>query len=120
MNNKIEISAIEYFKTKSRMTKKCVINCQECPLSNLNNGTNFGCAQLEANNPKKAIEIVYNWNKEHPEKTIMQDFFEKFPNAPRGKNGVPICCPNHCGYTDENEGCSEHDNCFECWNRPIE
>lgn len=30
-NMKIEMSAMEYFKTKNRMTKKCNISCWSCP-----------------------------------------------------------------------------------------
>lgn len=114
---KIEMSAMEYFKMKSRMTKKCIINCQDCPLSILNNGTDFGCAQLETISPEKAIEIVYNWGKEHPVKTMMQDFFEKFPNAPKNYDGTPICCPRHCGYEAD---CPDYEDCFECWSKSIE
>lgn len=121
---KIEMSAMEYFKTRNRMINKCIIDCQDCPLSDLNNGTNFGCAQLEIISPEKAIEIVYNWGKEHPIKTMMQDFFEKFPNAPKGEDGTPECCPYQCGYVEAKDGfcgCEDPDfDCFKCWSRPIE
>lgn len=28
----------------------------------------------------------------HPQKTYEEDFFEKFPNAPRQKDGTPLVC----------------------------
>lgn len=115
----IEMSAMEYFKTKNRMTNKCTMLCRECPLNCYNNGTKFECDELETISPEKAIEIVYNWGKEHPVKTMMQDFFEKFPNAPRNGDGTPQCCPYQCGYMDET-GCSDYEDCFKCWSRPIE
>ena len=119
MSSKIEMSAMEYLETKNRMTKKCIINCEDCPLSNFNNGTSFGCVQLETISPEKAIEIVYNWDKEHPVKTMMQDFFETFPNAPKSAKGHPKCCPYDCGYVDK-DNCENYKNCLECWSSPIE
>ena len=35
--------------------------------------------------PEEMVNAVEKWAKEHPQKTIMQDFFEKFPNAPKNK-----------------------------------
>ena len=41
----------------------------------------------------KTDEVIDKWVEEHPIKTYMQDFFEKFPNAPRGAEGSPKICP---------------------------
>ena len=121
----IEMSAMEYFKTKNRMTNKCNMLCRECPLACYNNGTKSECDELEKESAEKAIEIVYNWGKEHPVKTMLQDFFEKFPNAPKDNIGTPQCCPKNCGYTEE-DYCDDlycgdfFGYCLMCWSRLIE
>lgn len=63
--------------------------------------------------------------KEAPKKTMMQDFFEKHPNAPKGRDGTPVgICPSYCGYTDEPNNpsvCEKFDRkCLRCWSRPME
>lgn len=116
----IEMSAMEYFKTKNRMTNKCTILCRECPLACYNNGTTSECDELEKESVEKAIEIVYNWGKEHPVKTMMMDFFEKFPNAPKDDDGTPVCCPHNCGYIESDYCECYNRDCFKCWSRPIE
>lgn len=117
---KIEMSAMEYFKTKNRMTKKCNISCKSCPLHIITDEKEIYCVDLENFHSEKAIEIVYNWGKEHPVKTMMQDFFEKFPDAPKEDDGTPMCCPYWCGYVQEDPCRNYLGNCSLCWNQPIE
>jgi hypothetical protein len=51
-------------------------------------------------------------------KTYMEDFFEKFPNAPRDpESGEPQVCPNNI-YAGAKDGCAC--GCVECWNREME
>ena len=66
--------------------------------------------------PNNADEIVDEWVEEHPIKTYMQDFFEKFPNAPKDRNGAPIACWKHV-YGNGN-GCG-FDDCIECWTQEM-
>ena len=113
------MEAIEYLQQKKRMTKAdkdgdCPIVCSDCPLSHRHNGTGYTCFQLERLNPERAIEIVEKWAKEHPLKTYAQDFFEKFPNAPRDRTGLPILCKKKI-YGGE---CSS--KCTNCWNLQME
>lgn len=55
-------------------------------------------------------------------KTCMEEFFEKFPNAPRAERGEPKCCPVHC-YSDAIVLCEKEDaddcNCdgVKCWSQ---
>ena len=71
---------------------------------------------------EKAVAAAEKWDEEHPEKTMAQDFFEKFPNAPRTKMGNPLGCPYHCGYVREFPRLCDgtREGCFECWNRKLE
>ena len=114
------MEAVEYFETKRRMTKaksgKCSILCPDCRLYHENNGTGCTCQAFEGMYPEKAVEIVKQWAKEHPQKTYAMDFFKKFPDAPRRDDGSPKACRcvvysnNHC----------KHNGCEVCWNEPME
>ena len=66
-----------YFAEKQRMTKEhklnhggyaCKLNCADCPLSHLNNGSTRLCSDFETLYPEKAIAIVQKWSDEHPQK----------------------------------------------------
>ena len=112
------ITAVEYLKSKARMTGKCTISCYDCYLSGRNRVL-LGCRRFEQEHPEKAIEIVEKWAKEHPVKTFLSDFLEKYPNAPCNTFGIPKICPSHVGYAKENA----HDcdlKCDKCWNRELE
>lgn len=69
---------------------------------------------------EKAVEAAEKWGEEHPEKTMGQDFFEKFPNAPKEKGSYPACCPWNCGYQKKQDCPEEFESCEECWSRPLE
>ena len=125
--SKIDCSITEnYLKEKARMTKSvlkgCTITCRECPLSDYNNPEHIGCGWFEKRYPKEAISIVQKWSDEHPIKTILDDFLEKYPKANLRPNGAsPYLCPYSLGY-EEAAYCDgqEFRNCRECWNRPLE
>lgn len=123
MAEKREMTAIEYLKEKSRMSKKCKIRCTDCPLSDRNNGMQIGCGLLQVEHPEKAVAIVQKWSEEHPQKTFLSDFLEKYPNAPISRKGFPGgVCPSDLGYTDEEciSSTPFDDYCKECWDRPLE
>lgn len=113
------METVEYFKTKRRMLKTdndgtCTINCSTCGLSKYNNGMNIGCCAFEYLCPEKAVAIVEQWAKEYPLRTYAQDFFEKFPDAPKDMYGRPMICKRDvyggiCG-----------GGCLDCWNSQME
>lgn len=121
-----EMTALEYLKEKYRMTKKCRICCTDCPLSSENNTTGFACSDLQRVYSEIEVSIVEKWSKEHPRKTILQDFLEKYPKAELIYNKFPEICPYSLGYAEnrqcvldtEERFCSKE--CAECWNRPLE
>ena len=113
---------VEVMKIVNRMTKNCTIDCDDCPLSFINNGKNLDCSPLQAEHSEEYERIVTDWAKAHPLKTRMQDFFEKHPNAIRKDDGTPNNCAAACGYTNK---CiyGKDDNivyCFKCWNEPLD
>lgn len=86
-------------------------------------GVNRDCIpvhRMDENDVRKAELLLEEFEREHPPKTMAQDFFEKFPNAPKHNGGeIPIVCPYYCGYTDEST-CLGNIDCVSCWNRPLE
>lgn len=57
---------------------------------------------------------------EHPQKTMLQDFLEKHPDAPLNANSdYPECCPFMLGYK-KGDCIKPRGTCVECWNRPVE
>lgn len=117
-----------YFNEKLRMTKKtsrerCQIKCSECPLSILNNGTSerMTCVTFETLYPEKAISAIQRWSDEHPQKTFLTEFLEKYPNAELRIDGIPKgVCPYALGLINRDDCQKKDHNCVECWNQPIE
>lgn len=74
---------------------------------------NLNSAELES--------ILAKWAQEHPERTIMDDFFTKHPKAPRRSPDYPEACARVVGYISE---CPATVNncvgCNDCWRRPLE
>lgn len=135
-----------YFAEKRRMTKRrkiygnaymCKLDCANCPLNSLNNGTNdmTSCSDFEALYPEKAIAIVQKWSDEHPQKTYLSEFLKNYPNAQLRTEllysqleaveagiispEIPKCiCPYHLGLMSSDD-CRKDHNCVECWNQPL-
>ena len=107
------MDAIKYLKEKARMTEKCNILCSDCELFGEHLGRTFDCTVLEKDYPEKAVEIVEKWSKEHPQKTYLSDFLEKYPKAKiDAYEDAPCCCVEELGYIEK---CTIG-NCKECWN----
>lgn len=122
---KIDCSITEnYLKEKSRITGDCATKlCSECLLSCDNNGTGALCDDFERMYPDRAVAIVQRWSDEHPMKTYKDDFLEKFPNAPKNKNGFPITAPCDLYMKFRNNNfysCSCIDSCDNCWDKVME
>ena len=82
--------------------------CDDCPLGYTRCGDSISALYNNAD------EIVDKWVLEHPIKTYAMDFFEKFPNAPKDRNGAPIACWKHV-YGNRNKCGSS--GCTECWKK---
>lgn len=112
---------IEAMKIKKRMCEDDIIDCIDCPLSDSNNKTKETCSNFIMLHPEEAEEIIKKWAEEHPQKTLLQDFLEKYPNAPIDRYGTPGLCPYSVGYSkNASNDCRTYSSCKECWNRPLE
>ncbi len=101
---------VDYEHEYKRM---CIKNeCDECTL----NGFVGHC---DAPDMKDKIDTVQKWSDEHPEhpeKTILEDFHEKYPNC-KLEDGTPVICVNNL--CDVKERCLHTMSCTDCWNRPL-
>ena len=124
------MDAVKYLKEKNRMFDslgrtggRCKgVNCKSCPFDSYNSGMRCGCVDFQVEYPEKSVAIVEKWSAEHPQKTILQDFLEKYPNAPMLETGIPkSVCPHHLGYESiKDKPCrTEAGACAKCWNRPL-
>ena len=111
-----EMTAKQFLKEYRRMCKEHY-SCIGCEIRQ--KLTTDSCRQWICNNPESAISLVYKWVEENPEKTILHDFLEKYPNAELNSKGKPRFCPKNLGY--EINKCCYSTECFsECWDEPLE
>lgn len=64
-----------------------------------------------------AVDLIEQWSKEHPRKTYLDDFKEKFPKADT-KWWLSMPCRKHL-YTGVYH-CRDGHECERCWNTPME
>lgn len=114
------MDAVEFMKEFRRMCES-VTDCKNCPLGimRIPESKNV-CALNVFLNAEFSIQAIEQWSKEHPYKTRLQDFMEKYPNAKiDGGFCGRVCCErigyvNNCQYE-----CGEYD-CTDCWNEPVD
>jgi hypothetical protein len=111
------MDAVKFLKAKARMCESySITKCPECSLHKQNNGEDINCIDFIKQYPDKAVEFVGVWYDEHPEKTYMQDFLEKFPDAPLDKGGLMPCACRKYIYG----GMCPTGLCTDCWNESME
>lgn len=99
---------------------KCIAdaaNEEQCPMVGI---CSCGLTNLCAQDAKKTVQ---KWSDEHPKKTYVQDFLEKFPEAQRNWDGVPFVCRKRIYggiHSATSEGCDDTKACYRCWNKPME
>ena len=119
------MDAVEFLKERERMCKhnmkngSCHIN--DCPMYSLrvelqkDGPKKVLCSSVLYKSPEKAVAVVAKWSEEHKRKTLMEDFFEKYPGAQRTEVGLPVLCVLRLGYKAD---CTTY--CKECWSTPLE
>ena len=98
------------------LNRKCESgHCDECPY-----GVSDNCMTEFTDSKDEAIGYIQKWSDENPEpheKTILEDFIEKYPNADINYKKMPLCCEAiYIGYTKCHE-CGY--GCKKCWDRPL-
>lgn len=98
----------------ARMCKTCD-DCIDCPLYTVSEENEYGgrnCNDFVVLHPAEASAIIDKWCAEHPQKTYLQDFLEKFPNAQVNFGNASIICASYV-YGD---ALTCKGRCAECWN----
>ena len=117
------MDALKFFKEFNRMCDHYSEGfCKGCPRKE---EPSCDSSTMSDEELAKLISDVEKWSKEHPQRTRLQDFREKYPNAEVYPDGQPvICCARlgyrkYCGkyFDDNHEGFKV---CFNCWNMPVE
>lgn len=82
---------------------------------------NGSCTTFCKNNPEEAVKAIERYKEKHS-KTLAQDFFEKFPNAPTTDIGWPTVCPYQVGYENGKDALCRKSYCKResCWGRLID
>lgn len=112
----VEMTALEFLREWHRMCQKYPF-CSDCPMEDSSSRSCMPCKWV-FNDIEKVVAIVQKWSEEHPIKTFLQDFFEKYPKALLHSNGMPQTCPYKLGYIDK-KNCDCKQSCTKCWNRPM-
>ena len=95
------MDAVEYVKQRERMCGHYV-HCGDCPV-----GDYQGCTSL--NKIPKMVPIVEKWAKAHPVKTRQDEFFNQWPDAEIGYDGLPTVAP--CQLNIELLQCDSQEDC---------
>lgn len=115
------MDAVKFIKEKLRMCKGYKM-CNECDLCYLKTKVDMDCDTYIEEYPEQAVAIVEKWSQEHPQKTFLSDFLEKYHKAKLRNDGTPTgVCPEDLGYC-KGRYCNEINklDCLACWNRPLE
>ena len=108
------MDAVEFLKEAKRYCEWCKNTtqdgkkrlCDACYFEKLNNIFN-----LHSMAYCKFVEIVEQWAKEHPVKTRQDEFFNQWPDAEIGYDGLPTVAP--CQLNIELLQCESQDDCEE-------
>lgn len=51
-------------------------------------------------------------------KTIQNDYFDRYPKTKKDRSGSPVACADRSGYTVSFGYCLQT-KCYDCWQRPM-
>lgn len=114
------MDAVKYIKAMDGLCKSHP-SCSKCPLFRRNNKTDLMCDEYITTYTEEAVAIVEKWLIDHPIKTMADDFFEKYPNAPKDETypELPKFCPMALGFPSPIKGCLGTP-CTDCWGREVD
>lgn len=125
------MDAVKFLEEVKRMCDSYGSSCHDCEFRKVwrdhGRGTPHSCLAILADYPEESATIVEKWSAEHPQRTRLQDFLEKHPNAIILTNGLPMASPRSLGYCEEKDPtmaclrCEYSKRGLEfCWNLPLE
>lgn len=111
------MDVLKFMKERRRMCNY-YSRCLECPRAG---EPNCNIEKTSDEELEKFVNTVEQWSKEHPQRTRLQDFREKYPDALMKQGNCPKTCAKDLGYCKE---CPYIKglicDCDECWNMPVE
>ena len=115
------MDAVEFIMKRERMCKPNITHCKSCPvdIEMRKRGLETTCYNFQITYPKTFVEIVEQWDKEHPIKTRQSEFLKMFPDAQIFEGVLKI---EPCELIDSklnSEECHSYDEfglsgCYEC------
>lgn len=109
------MDAVKILLEFDRMCRSCQ-GCAGCPAIAV-----CDCSEESKEELKQLVGIVEKRSKDHPQKTRLDDFKEKYPNALMKQGDCPRSCAKDLGYCEK---CLCINglicDCKECWNTPME
>lgn len=125
------MDAVEFLKEAKRYCKWCKNTAQDgkkrlcdvCYFEKLNDIFNLHPMAYH-----KFFEMVEQWAKEHPVKTRQDEFFNQWPDAEIGYDGLPTVAPCQLNIEllqcESQKDCEERGVCYKCrhdfWLKEVE
>ena len=114
------MDAVEYVKQRERMCDY-YSDCDKCPAKEV-----IRCANITK--ISQMVPIVEKWAKEHPVKTRQDEFFNQWPDAEIGYDGLPTVAPCQLNIEllqcESQKDCEDRGVCNKCrrdfWLKEIE
>ena len=120
------MDALEFLKEHKRMCNeysRSYNGCCDCPL--VSHCSISSTASDDDN--KKTVDVVEQWSKEHPRKTMQSVFLERYPEAEIDAHGLVRICPMSisAAHRDSNGECNNPEKmCRDCrrefWMQEVE
>ena len=118
------MDAVEMLKEKTRLTKECTINCDDCRLGARHTDYELNCVELSRMDPEQYVAIIEKWSKDCPRETYLSKLLEVFPRTKLTvEDNIPLFCPEEIGLNniEKCQDCGGADElCVECWNQEWE
>lgn len=114
------MDVLKFMKERRRMCDY-YSRCFEYPMAD---EPNCNIEEMSDEELENFVNAVEQWSKEHPLRTRLQDFLEKYPDAELHPDRRPLICCARLGYREYCGKGFGSDDCFsqcrDCWNMPVE
>ena len=95
------MDAVEFLRARRKLCDDNVCG-ESCPLF-------YCCDEDIEDNRSRQVLVVEQWEKEHPVKTRQDEFFNQWPDAEIGYDGLPTVAP--CQLNIELLQCESQEDC---------
>lgn len=103
------MDAVKFASELGRMCGYLNKNCSKCKIDEM--GGFESCIDWFSKEPEQAVSIVEQWSNEHPVKTCLDDFMEKYP---KGVIAEETWCSLYNQGSVHRDGCRT-DFCQDCF-----